>query len=238
MIAFLRRPAGRALGLWVLASTGLIAACERPSTALPAEVPATAVRTVVSLQDIDCQSCGMSVVRVLNKASGVYGATFDRDAAEVTIAYDAALIGPDQFIAIAHDLGYPAVKGPGHGAYTPEVVFPDDLDATQLSEGEAVHIEAHAVPGKVTVFDFHAIWCGPCKEVDRHMLSVLRDNDDVALRKLNVVDWDSEVAKMYLRNVPSLPYVVVYGMDGKEVAKISGLQLDEIDAAITQGRKL
>ena len=73
------------------------------------------------------------------------------------------------------------------------------------------------------------------RKVDRHMLAVLRDNEDVALRKLNVVDWDSEVAKTYLRNVPNLPYVVVYGTGGKEVAKISGLKLDELDTAIREG---
>ncbi len=196
------------------------------------------MRAIVSLQEIECQSCGMSVVAALEKTPGVFEVSFDRDTAEVAVAYDPALTDTAQFIAVAHDLGYRASEGPGQGAYTPEVEFPSDLDVEQISvEGEAVAIDDHPVPGKVTVFDFHAIWCGPCKKVGRHMLSVLRDNEDVALRKLNVVDWDSEVAKTYLRNVPNLPYVVVYETDGTEVAKISGLKLDELDAAISKGRR-
>lgn len=238
MIASFRRLPGCGLGVCLLATLVLAGACDRASTSASTEVPAEAAQTVVSLQEIDCQSCGMSVVTALNKTSGVYEATFDRETAEVTVAYDAAVVGPAQFIAVAHDLGYRASEGPGQGAYTPEVVFPQGLDVVQISEnGEATDIEAHRVKGKVTVFDFHAIWCGPCKKVDRHMLAVLRDHDDVALRKLNVVDWDSEVAKTYLRNVPNLPYVIVYGIDGKEVTKISGLKLDDLDAAIREGRR-
>ena len=215
-----------------LASPG----CESGRRSAGTQIPSEAARTVLSLQEIDCQSCGMSVVTALEKTSGVYEVTFDRETAEIAVAYDAAEAQPAQFIALAHDLGYRASEGPGHGAYTPEVEFPPGLDVVQISEkGEATDIEAHRVQGEVTVFDFHAIWCGPCKKVDRHMLAVLRDNEDVALRKLNVVDWDSEVAKTYLRNVPNLPYVVVYGTGGKEVAKISGLKLDELDTAIREG---
>lgn len=216
----------------VLASPG----CESGRRSARTQVPSEAAHTVLSLQEIDCQSCGMSVVTALEKTSGVYEATFDRETAEIAVVYDAAVAQPTQFIALAHDLGYRASEGPGHGAYTPEVEFPAGLDVVQISEeGEAVAIDDHRVPGKVTVFDFHAIWCGPCKKVDRHMLAVLRDHEDVALRKLNVVDWDSEVAKTYLRDVPNLPYVVVYGTDGEEVAKISGLKLDELDTAIREG---
>lgn len=213
-----------------------VPACERRDGST--RVPHEAATAVVSLQEIDCQSCGMSVVTALQKTPGVYEATFDKDTAEVTVAYDAATVGPGQFIAVAHDLGYRASEGPGHGAYTPEVVFPNDLDWKQISkEGESVEIESFLAPGKVTVFDFHAVWCGPCRKVDRHMLSVLREHEDVALRKLNVVDWDSPVAKQHLAGVPNLPYVIVYAHDGKRVAKISGLKLDDLDAAIEKGRR-
>jgi len=212
-------------------------ACQRGSGSAKTEVPAEAARTIVSLQEIECQSCGMSVMTALERTSGVYEVAFDKDTAELSVAYDPAVVGPAQFIAVAQDLGYRASEGPGEGAYTPEVEFPAELDVVQISgEGEGVEIEAHRVSGKVTVFDFHAIWCGPCKKVDRHMLAILRDNDDVALRKLNVVDWDSQIAKDYLQGIPSLPYVIVYGRNGKRIAEISGLELDELDAAIDEGR--
>lgn len=227
----------RALHLCFLVGSVTSVACTPGAKPVQTEVPAAAARTILSLQEIECQSCGMSVVAALEQTAGVHEVTFDKSTAEVTISYDPDQVAPPQFIAVAHELGYRASDGPGEGVYTPEVEFPADLEVKQISrDGEFVDIEAFRVPGKVTVFDFHAIWCGPCKKVDRHMLSVLRDNDDVALRKLNVVDWDSAVAKKYLGGVPSLPYVIVYGADGKLVAKISGLKLDDLDAAIGKGR--
>lgn len=111
-------------------------------------------------------------------------------------------------------------------------------DVAEISEaGHTVELRDHLAAGKVTVFDFYAEWCKPCKEVDRHMEQVLATQGDVALRKIDVVDWDSEVAEAYLRYVPTLPYVVVFGRSGKEIAKISGLHLDDLDAAIEKGRR-
>lgn len=228
----------QAAGVLLALSSFPVIACGPTSGSGRTEVPASAAHTVVSLQGIDCQSCGMSVVEALQKSDGVFDVSFDKDTAEVAVAYDAAVVGPPQFIAIAQDLGYRASEGPGEGAYIPEVEFPPALDVEQISkEGEAVDIDAALAAGKVTVVDFHAIWCGPCRKVDRHMLSVLRERDDVALRKVNVVDWDSAVAQQHLQGVESLPYILVYDRSGKRVAKIAGLDLDGLDAAIAKGAR-
>jgi hypothetical protein len=57
----------------------------------------------------------------------------------------------------------------------------------------------------------------------------------VAYRKLNLVSWETPLAKHYLQSVPSLPYVIVYGKDGKPAGKISGLNLADLDRAIAIG---
>lgn len=192
---------------------------------------------VISLQNIDCQSCGAKVVEALEARAGVYEAKFDRALGEVTVAYDQATTGFAEFKPEIEGLGYVALEGPGQGAYLPEVVFPAELDMVKLTEdGEPVDLEANLVPGKVTVFDYYAVWCKPCREVDAHMRDVLAASPDVALRKLNVVDWDSPLAKAHLSAVASLPYVVVYDVNGQRVAEISGLALDDLDAAIEKGR--
>lgn len=110
-------------------------------------------------------------------------------------------------------------------------------DVRTLSEkGEDVpSLEAHLVPGKVTVFDFYADWCAPCREIDAHMYGVVNRRSDVAYRKLNVVAWDTPLAKRHMKDVPKLPYVVVYGKDGKRVRPIVGMDLEALDAAIRDG---
>lgn len=110
-------------------------------------------------------------------------------------------------------------------------------DFAELSrEGEDVAaLEPHLAKGKVTLVDFYADWCAPCRKVDLHTFVLLNTRDDVALRKLNVVSWDSPVARRYLASAPTLPFVLVYGRDGKLVKTVAGLDLAALDAAIAEG---
>jgi thiol-disulfide isomerase/thioredoxin len=110
-------------------------------------------------------------------------------------------------------------------------------DLKKLSEqGEDVpDLASHAAPGKVTVFDFYADWCPPCRKVDAHMYGLLNQRQDLAYRKLNVVSWDSPLALRYLGGVPNLPHLIIYGRDGLPVRSVTGLDLAALDAAISEG---
>lgn len=69
------------------------------------------------------------------------------------------------------------------------------------------------------------------------MFALLQKRDDIALRKLNIVSWETPLAKRYLTNIESMPYVVVFGKDGKQVRAISGFDLPALDAAIAEASK-
>jgi thiol-disulfide isomerase/thioredoxin len=115
--------------------------------------------------------------------------------------------------------------------------LPPDADLRHVSTmGEDVpDLAIHAAPGKVTVFEFFAAWCETCRLVDAHLHALLADGRDVAVRKLNVMSWESPLAKRYLAKVPSLPYVVVYGKDGRVVRELSGVDAGALDAAVAEG---
>lgn len=200
------------------------------------EVPEGAAHVVLSLQKIDCDGCGTKAIASLGERPGVYAVTFDRALAELSIDYDPAAATPLDFIGAMEALGYGASEGAGAGRYLPPVGFPDGLDVRQISKaGEYVELQSNLAPGKVTVFDFHAAWCGPCRKLDEHLIALLQANPDVAVRKIDIVDWDSEVAKAYLTDASELPYVEVFGTTGRRVARISGLQPDSIVSAVQRG---
>src|SRR5687767_1632139 len=80
--------------------------------------------------------------------------------------------------------------------FDPLPELPPNADLVEISkQGEDVPtLDAHVVKGKVTVFDFYAVWCAPCRKIDAHVFGLLRDRTDLAIRKLNVVSWETPLA--------------------------------------------
>jgi thiol-disulfide isomerase/thioredoxin len=118
--------------------------------------------------------------------------------------------------------------------FEPLPKLPPSADFKVLSPAgeDVVSLADHVVKGKVTIFDFYADWCAPCKKVDAHIYRKLQARTDIAYRKLNVVSWETPLAKRHLAKVPNMPYLVVHGVGGGEVGKVSGLDLSKLDRLI------
>jgi len=115
--------------------------------------------------------------------------------------------------------------------------LPEDADVRWLSQaGEDVpSLDAHAVNGKVTVFDFYAEWCAACRKVDGHIYKKIASGDrSLAYRKMNLVAWESPLAERYVKDVPSLPFVVIYGRSGRRFATLHGADLAALDRALAE----
>jgi len=90
-------------------------------------------------------------------------------------------------------------------------------DVQTITHGRKVDFEDHLVPRKFVLFEFYADWCGPCYALEPRLLDLAgRHNDRLALRKIDIINWDSAVARQY--GLSSIPYLVLYGPDGQRIA--------------------
>jgi thiol-disulfide isomerase/thioredoxin len=228
---------GHLLAIAIFVGTG-VASCgpsATPTTA--AQVPADAREIKVSLFGVDCADCANDVVLELKKDGPVYDSKFDKKRVVLDLKV-APSIRPEQVIAAAQRAGFRAELGDAGGAYLDEEKTPDGADAsTPVADGhDLADLKAILAPGKITIVDFYADWCGPCRDVDKHVKHMLPARADVAYRRLNVVDWDSPLGAHYLKNVPDLPYVLVFDGKGTQVDAISGLDLARLDAALLKAK--
>jgi|GEM_PF-1518202 len=79
--------------------------------------------------------------------------------------------------------------------------------------GAAVTMAQVLEPGRVTVVEFYADWCGACKIIERKVMTAIGDEPRVVLRKINIDDDTSPVARQY--DVGALPHVRIFDNKGK-----------------------
>ncbi|MBU1086669.1 MAG: thioredoxin family protein [Candidatus Omnitrophica bacterium] len=84
-------------------------------------------------------------------------------------------------------------------------------------KGKSVKLDSLLVPGKVTIIDFYADWCGPCKKISPKLEKFVCKYKDVYLRKVNIVNWKTPVIKQF--KIESVPHVRVYDRDGNIVGE-------------------
>ena len=103
-----------------------------------------------------------------------------------------------------------------------------------ISHGAQVDINQHLALGNVTLVDFYADWCGPCRQLSPSLEQMARTDPEIALRKIDIVNWRSAVVQQF--NIHSIPHVNVYNRGGSLVGTVNGADIDRIKSYIAQAK--
>ena len=103
-----------------------------------------------------------------------------------------------------------------------------------ILHGAQVDINKHLALGSVTVVDFYADWCGPCRELSSSLEEMVRTDPEIALRKIDIVNWKTAVARQF--NVHSIPQVNVYDRAGSLIGTVVGADIDAIKRYAAQAK--
>ncbi|HEV2096095.1 MAG TPA: thioredoxin family protein [Chthoniobacterales bacterium] len=103
-----------------------------------------------------------------------------------------------------------------------------------ITHGAQVDITKHLALGNVTVVDFYADWCGPCKQLSPGLEQMAKADPEIVLRKIDIVDWNTAVVKQY--NIHSIPQVNVYNRGGHLVGTVVGAKVEEVKHYVAQAK--
>ena len=72
----------------------------------------------------------------------------------------------------------------------------------------------------ITVLDFWAPWCGPCRVVGPIIDELASTNEDIQVGKVNIDENGTTAAAYGIRSIPT----IIFFKDGEKVHQVSGAQ--------------
>lgn len=123
-------------------------------------------------------------------------------------------------------------------SFEPLPAPPADADLAEVPRDAALKgLEGVVAAGKVTVVDFWAIWCVPCRRTAGELNLRLAHDPTLAVRKIRITDWEDPIAAKHLGGTAKLPFLVVFDAKGERVGQVSGHEPAALEALIAKARR-
>ncbi|MFT5994352.1 MAG: hypothetical protein ACI82G_003364, partial [Bradymonadia bacterium] len=83
--------------------------------------------------------------------------------------------------------------------FDPLPAIPEGADVLDLTDEQALEgLAQHIALGKVTVVDFTAPWCVPCRNVEASLRTWMTNDPRVAVRRIHIGAWEGPVVDRYM----------------------------------------
>ena len=103
-----------------------------------------------------------------------------------------------------------------------------------IAHGQQVDIKQHLVRGKITIIDFYADWCGPCRMITPLLERLAKTDPKIVLRKIDIINWQSPVAHQF--NLNAIPHIQVYNRNRQLVGAVSGVDPEAVQQYIAKAK--
>ena len=115
---------------------------------------------------------------------------------------------------------------PPPAPYHPQPAARDDSNSSSPAKGS---IQPERV--KITIVDFYADWCGPCRRISPVLEKIAEENSDVTLQKVNI-DKQKDLAQQY--NITAIPHIIIFDRMGNEAGTVIGANEARVRQIIKQ----
>ncbi len=186
------------------------------------------------IQGMTCQSCVNTAIRILKQIDGVDSVSVDLNSKQAIVIAYSKMTEKDLKTALDTKTNFEALFA---GETLPQPLTEKEkegLDIKTIKGGNKIKFINHLAQGKITIFDFYADWCSPCKVFSPKVERLLLEQNMLALRKVDVVDWKSNLAKQLTKKykLPFLPFTLIFDDKGNLLGKVEGNNIEKVKKII------